>query len=69
MSEKCNDSGAFSSHDGNSESDIESDYNPEPLTSAVFYPSIEKSRVVAILHSRDKNYKAYNYHKVAVEIY
>ena len=30
-------------------------------------PSIEKSRDVAILYSRDNNYKAYNYCKVAGE--
>ena len=31
------------------------------------HPSIEKSRVVAILYSRDSNYKAYNYYIVAGE--
>ena len=31
------------------------------------YPSIENSRVVAILYSRDSNYKAYDYYIVAGE--
>ena len=67
-SETGSDSGGISSHDG-SKSDTDSDYNPKPLTSAIFHLSFEKSRVVAILYSRDSNYKAYNYHKVAREIY
>ena len=34
-----------------------------PRHQQFFHPSIEKSRVVAILYSRDSNYKAYNYYK------
>ena len=36
-----------------------------PRQQQFLHPSIEKSRVVAILYSRDSNYKAYNYYKVA----
>ena len=57
VSETGSDSGSNSSHDGN-KSDTDSDYNSEPSTSAIVHPSIEKSRVVAILYLRDSNYKA-----------
>ena len=36
-----------------------------PRHQQFFHPLIEKSRVRAILYSRDTNYKAYNYYKVA----
>ena len=38
-----------------------------PRHQQFLHPSIEKSRDVAILYSRDSNYKAYNCYKVAGE--
>ena len=38
-----------------------------PRHQKFLHPSIEKSRIVVILYSRDSNYKPYNYYKVAGE--
>ena len=60
VSNTGSDSGGISSLDG-SKSDTGIYYNTEP--------SIEKSEVLVILYSKDSNYKAYNYYKVAGETY
>ena len=61
MSEADSDLGSIFSHDG-SKSHTDSDYNTEP--SIIFF-ILQPKRVTVILYSRDSNYKAYNYHKVA----
>ena len=68
VSEAGSDSSGISPswHDG-SKSGTDSDYNTEPsIISAIFsFFMPKRSRVVAILYSRDSNCKAYNYNKVA----
>ena len=69
MSEAGSDSSGISSHDG-SKNDTDSDYNTEPsiiIISNFFI--LQPKRVVALLYSRDSNCKAYNYHKVAGDIF
>ena len=52
------------SHYG-SKSGTDNDYNTEPSNISSVSSSFMPKRVVAILHLRDSNCKAYNYHKVA----
>ena len=61
MSRAGSDLKGISSHAGK-KSDTDSDYNTKP--SIIFF-ILQPKRVIAILYSRDSNYKAYNYHKVA----
>ena len=64
MSGVGSDSGGISSHDG-SKNDTDSYYNTEPSIISTISSSFNRKKVVAILYSRDSNFKAYNYHKVA----
>ena len=56
VSEAGSDSGGISSHDG-SKSDTDSDYNPNPRHQQFLDPSIKKSRVSAILYSRNSKWR------------
>ena len=64
MSKAGSASGGISSHDG-SKNNTDSDYITELLIISAISSSFNRRKVVAILYSRDTNFKAYNYHKVA----
>ena len=64
MSEAGSASGGIFSHDG-SKNNTDSDYITELLIISAISSSFNRRKVVAILYSRDTNFKAYNYHKVA----
>ena len=68
VSEAGSASGGISSHDG-SKNDTDSDYITEPSIISAITSSFNRRKVVAILYSRDSNCEAYNYHKVAGDIF